>query len=98
MQLAFFNADRSRSGHAILDEVLISLQVAGFSVSHNTIHNILTRLETENEGVLSWDIFLQVITYLAVSRAVFDWLDIDNTGKIQLDFDKFANYTSYLKL
>jgi len=96
MQAAFVQADQDRSGFLDSREIFNALTTAGFQLGYQTVQTLCTKYDTNKNGQISLDSFIQVCAHLASVRSIFEWNDQQKTGKVTLTYDQLAHITVHL--
>jgi len=95
MNNAFLQADRDHSGFLDANEIHSALTGAGFQMSLPTVEAICKKYNTPQRGV-SFDAFLQICAHLATVRSIFEWNDVQRSGKVNLTYDQLAHITIHM--
>jgi len=96
MQTSFFQADQDRSGFLDSREIFTAISAAGFQLTYPTVQAICQKYDTNRNGQISADSYIQIISQLAAVRSIFEWNDVQKTGKVQLNLDQLSHITVHL--
>jgi len=91
MYTAFCAADRDRSGFLDAREIHSALAGAGFQLDLQTVNTLAARYMTPRG--ISFDNFIETCIHLALVRSIFDWNDVNRTGRITLTYDQLCQIT-----
>jgi len=84
LQTAFFAADRDHSGHLDVRELPAALNAAGLQLAPNAVMALARKYAAMPVGFAE---FLQLASTVAQCKSLFEWRDVNRTGKLTVDFN-----------
>eukprot|EP01117_Protostelium_nocturnum_P011795 TRINITY_DN42_c0_g1_i2.p1 TRINITY_DN42_c0_g1~~TRINITY_DN42_c0_g1_i2.p1 ORF type:complete len:297 (+),score=109.28 TRINITY_DN42_c0_g1_i2:127-1017(+) len=91
---AFQQADADRSGYLDSREIHSAVSGAGFQVSLPTIQEICAGFPIMGSQIrgagVSFDQFISICSRLAAVRSIFEWNDVNRTGRVTFTYDQLS--------
>jgi len=94
MATAFQQADTDKSGYLDPREIWSAVSGAGFQVTQQTIQEICAGFPIMGSNIrgagVSFDQFISICSRLAAIRSIFEWNDVQRTGRVTFNLDQLS--------
>ena len=88
---AFDYFDTDKSGSIDFGELQQALIMIGVNLSPTTYQTVFFASDTDRSGSISMDEFIKLVTELQLSQIRYMELEKDESGKVNLSYDKFVD-------
>eukprot|EP01118_Nematostelium_gracile_P020491 TRINITY_DN994_c0_g1_i1.p1 TRINITY_DN994_c0_g1~~TRINITY_DN994_c0_g1_i1.p1 ORF type:complete len:341 (-),score=99.33 TRINITY_DN994_c0_g1_i1:29-1009(-) len=93
---AFLAADQDRSGYLDNREIHNALTNAGFQLSMPTIDAVMQKSGAVPGRGIAFPGFLKICGHLSAVRSIFEWNDVQKTGRVTLTYDQLSHIAIHL--
>lgn len=88
---AFDYFDTDKSGSIDFGELQQALIMIGINLSPTTYQTVFFSSDTDRSGSISMDEFIKLVTELQLSQIRYMELDRDESGRVNMSYDKFVD-------
>ncbi|XP_063933541.1 programmed cell death protein 6-like [Zophobas morio] len=95
---SFLRADHNRSGSVDHQELSATLQASGFNLSPSIVAMLIRKFDRYGTHSMAFDDFIQCCVMLQLLTNAFKAEDVNQTGIIQVPYEKFLHMAFSVKL